>query len=172
VSIPHGRLARTVLIALVLTAGAGSSEALAGAPPSSLWSAGYNLCKAVPLGALRKAGGQPYAAGKFDGHVCNWERGDLKAGVTLSTQKGTPGSFNPFFVRTLGLNGKNGFKVKTVQISGASKAILESLPAVVGGSVSRRLIAEFAPGVITISMTNPGALPDATVLAVMRLATG
>lgn len=150
-----------------VTASTGSSAA---GPRKALFTPGYDLCRAASLTAVRKAGGQRYRAGIFTNGVCNWERGDLRAGIALSTH---PSRVGAVLMRNfLAQNGKNGFKARTVKIGGASKAVLATLPAPSRGQVSKNLFAAYKQGAIQVNMTAPASLPDSRLVAVMRLIAG
>jgi hypothetical protein len=147
---------------------AARSTSHSAAPPRALFRTGYDLCRAASLAAIRRAGGQPYKAGVFDGHLCNWERHDLKAGITLSTH---PASVGAALMRGfLAHNGTKGIKAKRVKVPGASKAVLVTFrtqPKL--RQVARDLFAIYADGTIQVNMTAPGLLPVSRLVAVMKL---
>ena len=154
------------IVAVTGTAAARPASRLAG-PPATFFSQGHNLCRAASLAAVRKAGGQHYKAGLFAGRVCNWERSDLKAGITLSTH---PPAIGATLMRQfLSESGSNGITAKSLSIPGASKAVLVTLPAPTPGQVSKDLFATYSHGVVQVNMTAPGSLPDSRLIAVMRL---
>jgi hypothetical protein len=155
-------------IACFAIAGSGTGAAAqATGPPSTLFKKGYNLCRAAPLVAIRKVGGQHYSAGVFTRGVCNWERSDLRAGITLSTH---PPSVGAALIRSfLTQNGKDGFKAERIRVAGASKAVRLTLPHSSSRPISKYLLAAYARGVIQINMTAPRSLPDTRLVAVMNL---
>ncbi len=167
----HPRRASIVVaIAVACSAIAVSDPATASraaGPPSALFKKGYNLCRAASLTAIRKAGGQHYQAGVFTGGVCNWERSDLEAGITLSTHPSRVGA--TLMRNFLAQNGKSGWKAKRIAIRGASKAVLVTRPRSSSQGISKYLFAAYAPGVIQINMTAPRLLPDTRLVAVMKL---
>lgn len=166
---------RTVVVSAITwaAAGVGAFGALA-AQPSVLFKHGYDLCKAAPLSTIRKAGGQPYRAGTFDGRVCNWERPDLKAGITLSVETGAEAAaMKPRLTAVHGTStGPGGVKMVSTKVPGASAAVIEVLPHLVKGESSRELFMVFPQGIAHVSMTAPGSLTNARVLAVARALTG
>jgi hypothetical protein len=131
-------------------------------PPAALFRQGYDLCRAVPLAALRAAGGQHYRAGLLAGGVCTWERADLKAGVSLSTH---PPAAAADLVRSL--VSQPAFHPQRVTVPGASKAVLVTIPS--GRQPAKDLVAVFKRGVVQVNMTAPGKLPASRLLAVMKL---
>jgi len=147
-----------------------------GALPASskvLFKPGFNLCKAAPLTAVRKTGGQPYRPGAFDGRVCNWERADFKAGITLAVLTGaTATAMKPRITGVHGTTtGPGGMKMRRVKPSGGSAAVIETLPVAVKGEFSKELLIAFPQGIAHISVTAPGSLPDSRVLAIGALLT-
>jgi hypothetical protein len=135
-------------------------------PRPELFTKDYNLCRAASLRAVRQAGGQPYRAGIFANQVCTWERADLQAGATLSTHPPVVGA--SLMRSFLAQNGRNGIKVKRIQVAGAAKAVLVTMPAQQGRS-TRYLFAAYKAGTIQVNLTAPGVLPAARLIAVMRL---
>lgn len=154
-------------------AGVGAIGALA-AKPSVLFKHGYDLCGAAPLSAVRKTGGQPYRAGAFDSVVCNWERPDFKAGITLSLVTGAQATaMKPRLTSVHGTStGPGGVKMQSMQVPGASAAVIETLPHFLKGESSKELYLVFPQGIVHVSMTAPGSLTTSRVLAVARLLTG
>jgi hypothetical protein len=169
VRLPLAALVAAVVLGVALTSSVGvaAPTSAAGGPPNALFAKGYNLCRVAPLSAIRKAGGQAYRPGLFVNRVCNWERGDLLAGITLSTH---PSQVGAALMRNfLAQNGEGGLEARTVKVPGASKAVLVTLPRTPPGQVSKNLFAAFKPGAIQINMTAPRSLPDSRLIAVMRL---
>ena len=162
-----GVCAKTAALAATMI---GSATA---ASPSTLFKPGYNLCKAASLAAIGKAGGQTYQAGRFDGHVCNWERKDLKAGITLSLFKGAAAAAMRTQIGAVhgSASGPGGLKMTSVHAPGASAAVLETLPAVVKGEASKALFAVYPQGIVHVNMTAPGSLPTTRLLAVLAAVT-
>ena len=132
-----------------------------------LFKPGYNLCRAARLAAIGRAGGQRYAAGVFVNATCLWERRDLKAGIALSTHPPRPGAV--LMRDFLALNGKSGFRAKRMRISGASKAVIVTLPGSGPGQVSKDLFAAYSQGVLQLNMTVVGSLPDSRLVAVLKV---
>jgi hypothetical protein len=159
----------SLTIAFSGTALARSASPAAG-PPNAFFAKNHNLCRAASLVALRRAGGQRYEAGMFVNQVCNWERLDLKAGVTLATHPSRVGA--TLMHDFLGQDGRSGFTAKIVRVPGASKAVLVTLPASAPHQISKDLFAAYSRGVIQVNMTAPGQLADARLIAVMRLVAG
>lgn len=161
-------------VALTVTLTAIAVPTALSARPAALFKPGFDLCKAAPLSAVKKAGGQPYRAGRFDGHVCNWERADLKAGITLSVVTGAEAAaMKPRIAAVHGTaTGPGGVKMHRVAVAGASAAVIETLPSAVKGELSKALLAVFPQGIAHVNMTAPGSLPDSRVLAVGAALTG
>ncbi len=160
-----------VSVAIVLPV-ASASGSRATHPPAAMFKKGYNLCKTASLAAIKKAGGQAYKVGVFDGHVCNWERKDLKAGITLSTITGSEAVGTKAQMGTIhGSKIIHGVKIKSVAVKGASIAMLEALPPVVKGEVHKDLFAAYGPGIVHVSMTAPGSLPDSRLFGVLKAVT-
>jgi hypothetical protein len=164
-----------VSIVAVLTATASATSVKAAAtsgratasPPMALFNTGYNLCKAAPLAAIEKAAEQHYKSGAFFNGVCNWERSDLKAGTTLGTH---PTAIGASLMKSfLAQNGKTGIEAERVRIPGASNAVLVTVPESSPQEISKYLFATYGPGTIQVNMTAPGVLPNARLIAVMRL---
>ena len=138
------------------------------APPPTLFEKGYDLCKAAPLAAIEKTAVQQYKPGAFFYGVCNWERSDLKAGITLSTHTATDGA--ALMKNFLAKNNKNGIEATRVSIPGASRAVLATIPTASNlDEVSKELFATYARGTIQVNMTAPGGLPNARLIAMMEL---
>lgn len=161
------------IVCAATVAGAGAVGALA-AQPSVLFKHGFDLCKAAPLSAVRKAGGQPYRAGGFDSLVCNWERPDFKAGITFGLLTGAEATaLKPRLTSIHGTGtGPGGVKMQSTKVPGASAAVIEALPHAIQGESSKELFMVFPQGIARISMTAPGSLANARVLAVARTLTG
>ncbi len=118
-----------VVSAAIVLPVASASGSSASDPPAAMFTKGHNLCKTASLAAIKKAGGQAYKAGVFDGNVCNWERKDLKAGITLSTITGSEAVGTKAQMETIhGSKVIHGVKIKSVAVKGASIAMLETLP--------------------------------------------
>ena len=136
-------------------------------PSSVLFRAGYDLCRAAPLSAIRAAGGQPYARGRFVNGSCVWERADLKAGATLSTHPLAPGLV---VMRQL-LAGTNGLRARRIRVEGAAQAVLASVPPGQSQTVMKYLLAAYPRGVVQVNMNAPASLPDGRLLAFLRVVT-
>lgn len=135
-------------------------------PAHQLFEAGYNLCHATPLSAVRIAGEQPYRKGLFANGVCTWERTDLKAGLVLSTHPRRTGL--ALMLGLLHQNGRNGLHAAPIRVPGAQRGVLVTLPRSTANEITKDLFALYAPGVIQVDMTAP-RLPNARLLAVMKL---
>lgn len=142
------------------------------AAPSRLFEGGFDLCKAASLGAVRSAGGQQYLPGRFDSRVCNWERADLKAGITLALVKGSQATaFKPELMSVHGTAaGPGGTRMHSVKLAGAQAAVIETLPHL-NGELSKAIMIVFPQGIVHISMTAPGALADGRLLAIAGVLT-
>ena len=138
------------------------------ASPGALFAKGFNTCKAVPLAAIQKAGGQKYGAGVFQVSVCTWKTSGAKAEITLSTYPTSIGTMTMNTILTL--NGKGGNKAVKVSVPGASKAVLETTPPQ-NGEVHKALFVLFPKGVLSVSMTSPGSLADSRPFAVVKALT-
>jgi len=162
----RGRHLTAVLGVAAIALSALAAPAAAAGPPSALFRAGYDLCRAAPLAAVRKAGGQPYKRGILVNEACTWQRADLRASLVLSTHPSSTGSIlmHDFLVQ----NGKKGLDAKRIAVRGASKAVLVTLHVPGSTGTSKILLAGYPRGVIQINMTAP-ALPDARLLAVVQL---
>ena len=169
-------VAATATTAVSASARTASATGASG-PPSAMFKKGYNLCKAASLASIKKAGGQPYRAGIFDGRVCNWERKGLKAGITVSITTGPQVIGMKQQLSTVhGSKVVHGIKIKRVSVPGASLAAIETLPAIHGlpslkGEVHKDLFAVYSAGMVHVSMTAPHSLPDSRLFAVLKAVT-
>ena len=138
-------------------------------PPGALFRAGYDLCHAAPLSAIRAAGGQPYAVGRFVNGSCLWERPDLAAGVSLSMHSSSSG--RQVMRQLVTQSGHGAFRARRVHIPGALDGVLVT---VAGRSrtVTKYLLAAYRQGVVQVNMAAPGVLPDGRLLAVLRAVAG
>jgi hypothetical protein len=164
-------ISRLRLAAVAISAAAAASPAAAtatvGQPPAALFRSGYDLCRAAPLAAIRKAGGQHYRAGRFSNGVCSWERGDLRAGIALSTH---PSSVGLSLMRSfIAQSGKHHITARRIRIPHAAKAVVVTLPAGQPGRFSKYLFAAYAAGVVQVDMTAPGSLPNTRLVRVLTL---
>ena len=143
-------------IAAALFAG----TAQAAGPRNVLFTKGYNLCRAAPLAAVRRAGGQPYRAGSFANGVCTWERPDLRAGLTVSTHPRAQGLvlMRQFIAR----------RARPIAVPGAAQAVM--VDAV--GRSAKDLFVAYGSIVVQVNMTAPRPVPDARLLAVAKLVAG
>jgi hypothetical protein len=157
-------------IAASAVAAVGAARAARAEPPSALFRNGYNLCRSSSLSAIRKAGGQPYKRGLFANWACTWLTDDLQAGILLSTH---PSSFGASLMRGfLAQNGTQGLKARRIRVPGASTAVLVTLRASAPDQVAKDLFAAYKRGVIQINMTAPRSLPEARLLAVLKVVAG
>ena len=137
------------------------------APPSQLFKSGYDLCKAASLGAVRTAGGQQYLPGRFDSLVCNWERQDFKAGVTLALIRGAQATAVKSELAAVHgtVAGPAGSTLRSTKLPGANVAVIETLPHL-NGQTSKAILLVYSQGVVHISMTAPGSLADSRLVAI------
>ncbi len=138
-------------------------------PPATLFRPGYDLCRAAPLSAIRAAGGQPYRRGLYVNRTCLWERADLKAGITLSTHPVAAGQ--TVMQQLLARNGEGGFTTRHIAVTGARDAIVVTLPRSLSSSVAKDLLAAYGTGVVQVNMNAPRTLPDARLVAVLKVVT-
>ena len=82
-----GRHLASVLGAAAVALSALAAPATAAGPPSVLFRAGYDLCRAAPLAAVRKAGGQLYQRGILVNGACTWQRADLRAALSMARSR-------------------------------------------------------------------------------------
>jgi hypothetical protein len=127
-----------------------------GATPATVFTPGRNLCKAVPLAALRSATGQHVKAGIFASGTCTWERPDLTGGVTLSVHPRQPGLV---LMRQFVAQGAS-----RVDVPGAREAVVLTV-----SPTSKDLFAAFPKGVVQVNMTAPAGPATRRLVAVMRL---
>jgi opacity protein-like surface antigen len=134
-------------------------------PPSALFRPGYNLCHAVSLASIRKAGGEHYKRGVFLHNACTWERSDLTAGIVLSTH---PTKVGRALMRMFkAQSGKQHIVARTVSVPQASKALLVTLPSGTSSGHTKYLFAEYPRGVIQVNMTAPGSLTATRIEGVL-----
>jgi hypothetical protein len=133
---------------------------LVGAVPVQPLGSGQNLCKAVPLTAIRQASGQHYRAGIAANGVCTWTRADLKAGLTLSTH---PRAQGLVLMRQFLARG-----ARRVAVPGATEAVLVQM----AGPTAKGLFVAYPRLVVQVNMSAPRPVPDARLLAVAKLVAG
>jgi hypothetical protein len=138
----------------------------AAAPPSTLFKSGYDKCKLASLPAIEKAAGKTVAKGRFDGKVCTWSSSDGNYVILLDSH---PAGYLEVMVPSPGKH--SGEVVKAVKVSGASKALLDTHSYANTHRHQKDLFAVYPQGVVQVSMDYSTALPDATLVAVMRLVT-
>lgn len=154
---PHGPLLAVLACAAVAATAPGARAA--STPPAALFRPGYDLCRAVPLAALRRAGGERYGRGLFASGACIWQRADLRAGVTLSAHAPAVGAevMRMYLART-------DVRARRISVPGARRAVLVTLR-----RTTRYLFAAYRDGTVQVGMTAPGKPPAARLLAVLRL---
>jgi hypothetical protein len=136
------------------------------APPSTLFKSGYDKCKLASLAAIDKAAGKTVAKGSFDGKVCTWSSRDGNYVILLDSH---PSGYLELMVPSPGKH--NGELVKAIKVAGASKALLDTHSFANTHRYQKDLFAVYAQGVVQVSMDYSTALPDAALVAVMRLVT-
>lgn len=164
--IPRTRL---VLVAsavfLSVPIGAPGSAAAAKAPPNAMFKKGYNKCKLASLAAINRTTGKKFAKAKFDGKTCTWSSSDGNFVILLDTH---PVGYL-LVVPAVGTYPSE--VVKAVTIRGASKALLDTHSYANTRRYQKDLFAEFPQGVVQVSMDYSTALPDAKLVAVLKLVT-
>jgi hypothetical protein len=159
------RITRAACIGAIVLAFLACAAAAAG-PRSVLFDQSYDLCHAATLKAVRKAGGQPYRAGSFADHVCTWTRADLQAGASLSTHPPAVGA--ALMKSFLAQNGTQGIKAKRITVPGAQGAVLVTVPSQ-PGHTAKDLLAAYRLGTIQVNLTAPASVPQARLVALVRL---
>jgi hypothetical protein len=159
-------IAAVVLAASVGVASAARDGSAASGPPASMFKSGYNKCKLASLAAMSKAAGHTYAQAKFDGKTCTWSSSDGKYVILVDTH---PAGYL-LMVPKVGTHAA-GELVKAVRLPKASKAVLDIHPFKNTHRYQKDLFAEYAQGVVQVSMDNAKTLPDSALVAVLRLVT-
>jgi hypothetical protein len=156
-----------IAAALVLSASVGAAPrtATATAPPSAMFKSGYNKCKLASLAAINKTTGKKFAKGTFDGKTCTWSNSDGNYVILVDTHPAE-------YLLVVPPIGKHpGEVVKRATVPGASKAVLDTHSYANTHRYQKDLFAVYAQGVVQVSMDYSTALPDAALVAVMRLVT-
>jgi hypothetical protein len=143
------------------------AAAAAAAPPPTLFTRGYDKCKATTLTALSKTTGVKYTRAKFSGKQCIWANADGSDTIVFDTH---PAGYLEYMVPKPGKE-PNGDVTRRAAVAGASKALLTTHSFAATNRHNKDLFAEYASGVVQVSMSYADPLPDARVLAVMRLLT-
>jgi hypothetical protein len=164
--------ARTVNRSLCLTASLALAlivvaVAVAAVPSPALFKSGYDKCKITTLSALSKTTGVKFTKAKFYGKQCIWSNADGSDTIVFDTH---PAGYLEYMVPKPGREA-NGDATRRVAVPGASKALLETHSFAATKRHNKDLFAAYAPGVVQVSMSYVDSLPDARVIAVMRLLT-
>jgi len=137
------------------------------APPAGLFKSGYDKCKVAGLAAVAKAAGVKLAKGKFSGKQCSWSTADGRASIVFDTH---PTGYMEYLVPKPGKEA-NGDVTRKISVPGATKALLDTHSFALTGRHVKDLFAQYAPGVVQVSLNYAGPLSDARCVAVLRLLT-
>jgi hypothetical protein len=160
----------TVLVCAVSLGGAATarSDPAASGPPASMFKTGYDKCKLASVSAMSKAAGHTYAHAKFDGKTCTWSSADGSYVVLVDTH---PAGYIDLMVPSLGKHPSGERVIRVAGLPKVSKAVLDTHSYANTHRYQKDLFAAYAPGVVQLSMDNATPLPDATLVAVIRLVT-
>ena len=170
--------AAVILAASLGTATAARSDSAAKGPPASMFKSGYNKCKLASLAAMSKAGRETYTQAKFDGKTCTWSSADGNYIILVDTH---PAGYIDLMVPSVGPH-RSGEFVSRVLLPSSLRAVTDDHPYAKTHRYQADLFADYAPGVVQVSIDNATPILDShglsvdpklttTLLAVVRLVT-
>jgi hypothetical protein len=137
------------------------------APPANLFKHGYDKCKAASVGSVAKAVGAKIAKARFSGKDCTWSTFDGSVTILFDTH---PTGYMEYLVPKPG-RAANGDVTRKIAVLGASKALLETHSFAAIHRHAKDLFAQYAAGVVQVSINSAPPLSDGRCVALMRLLT-